>query len=188
TVTDSGGRSASDTRSITISGRPVVAIGAPADGTRVQLGDPVTLSATATDPEDGTLTPALRWTSSRDGNLGTGGSLTVSTLTAGTHVLTASATDSDLLTGQRQVTLFVNAPPTVQITAPTTGSVFERDTPITFGATATDAEDGAISTAVLWTSSLDGALGSGASITTRTLHSGTHTITATVTDSGGKQV
>jgi hypothetical protein len=50
--------------------------------------------------------------------------------------------------------------------------------------TATDAEDGILSGSLGWTSSEDGALGSGASVNA-TLSLGTHTITAAVTDGGG---
>ena len=48
--------------------------------------------------------------------------------------------------------------------------------------TLADTEDGSISGTIAWTSSLDGAIGTGASISTA-LSPGTHTITATVTDS-----
>jgi hypothetical protein len=54
-----------------------------------------------------------------------------------------------------------------------------------FSGTATDAEDGNLSASLSWTSSLDGTIGSGASFATSTLSVGTHTVTASVTDSGG---
>ena len=50
--------------------------------------------------------------------------------------------------------------------------------------TATD-EDGDLAASLAWSSSLDGAIGSGASFSTTTLSLGSHTITASVTDSGG---
>src|SRR5205823_659814 len=49
-----------------------------------------------------------------------------------------------------------------------------------------DLEDGTISPSIAWSSSLDGALGTGASLPVSTLRSGTHTITARITDAGGK--
>jgi hypothetical protein len=52
-------------------------------------------------------------------------------------------------------------------------------------ASATDAGGRIISTRVSWTSSVDGALGSGLSFT-RVLSRGTHRITARVTDSRGR--
>jgi hypothetical protein len=77
-----------------------------------------------------------------------------------------------------------NTPPTVSITAPASGSSFSSGSSVTFSGTATDAEDGSLSSSISWTSTLDGALGSGASVTTSGLSVGNHTITASVTDSG----
>src|SRR5262249_10808214 len=52
-------------------------------------------------------------------------------------------------------------------------------------ASAHDLEDGALDAAVHWTSDLDGALGTGGALDVGSLRSGTHTITASVTDSRG---
>jgi Big-like domain-containing protein len=78
-----------------------------------------------------------------------------------------------------------NTPPVVTITAPANGSSFPVGTSISFSGTATDAEDGNISASLTWTSSINGTIGSGASFSTSALSAGTHTITASVTDSGG---
>ncbi|MEW6249297.1 MAG: S8 family serine peptidase [Planctomycetota bacterium] len=78
----------------------------------------------------------------------------------------------------------VNNPPTVTITAPPDGTTVTEGTAITFTGTATDPEDGDISASLVWTSNLQGQIGTGASFT-RTLNVGTHAITASVTDSGG---
>ena len=56
--------------------------------------------------------------------------------------------------------------------------------PITLVGAALDEQDGDISSLGVWSSSLDGNIGQGASITISTLSVGTHTITYTVTDSG----
>jgi Subtilase family len=77
-----------------------------------------------------------------------------------------------------------NTAPVVTITAPSTGSSFTQSTSINFTGTATDTEDGNIAANLSWTSSLDGAIGTGASFSTSTLSLGVHTITASVTDSG----
>jgi PKD repeat protein len=58
-------------------------------------------------------------------------------------------------------------------------------TTVTFIGTANDAEDGSLSSLINWSSSADGPLGTGASIPVSTLSVGSHTITASVTDSGG---
>lgn len=78
----------------------------------------------------------------------------------------------------------VNTPPTVVITSPANGATFTFGADITFTNSSTDTEDGNLSSTCVWSSSLNGALGSGTSITRNTLVPGTHTITASVTDSG----
>jgi hypothetical protein len=56
---------------------------------------------------------------------------------------------------------------------------------ITFTGSASDAEDGDLTAGLSWVSSLDGAIGTGGSFSRSDLSVGGHTITATVTDSGG---
>jgi subtilisin family serine protease len=77
-----------------------------------------------------------------------------------------------------------DAVPTVTIVNPASGSTFSAGTNIAFLGTATDPEDGNIAGSLVWTSSRDGQIGVGGSFT-RTLSSGNHTITASLTDSGG---
>jgi hypothetical protein len=166
---------------------PVVTITDPPDGSTYFEGDPVTFVGTAIDAEDGDISSSISWSSDLDGALGTGATITTSTLSLGTHTITASATDSGSLTGTDSITVTIevfNTPPTVTITAPPTGSTYEEGESTTFVGTATDAEDGDISASIAWSSDIDGALGTGATITV-TLSPGTHTITASVTDSGG---
>jgi len=91
----------------------------------------------------------------------------------------SSATESFVL----NVTL--NNPPVVTVTSPA-GNTMVLDTDfVSLQAGATDTEDGDVGTSLVWSSSLDGALGSGASIVTQ-LSEGVHTLTATATDSLGK--
>ncbi|MDY7094411.1 MAG: S8 family serine peptidase [Acidobacteriota bacterium] len=78
-----------------------------------------------------------------------------------------------------------NAAPVVSITAPANGSSFDEGTSVSFAGTANDAEDGNITASLSWSSDLDGAIGSGGSFSTSSLSVGNHTITASVTDSGG---
>ena len=77
-----------------------------------------------------------------------------------------------------------NSAPTVTISAPANGATFNEGDSISFDGTATDAEDGDLTANLSWTSNLDGAIGSGGSFST-SLSVGVHTITASVTDSGG---
>ena len=78
----------------------------------------------------------------------------------------------------------VNQPPVVTITSPMDGSTFDSGTTISFAGTATDAEDGDLTDALIWESSIDGEIGGGGSFSA-VLSDGTHTVTASVTDSGG---
>ena len=78
-----------------------------------------------------------------------------------------------------------NNVPAVTITAPPDGAAFEVGESVTFTGSASDVDDGDLSGAIAWSSSIDGALGTGASLETSTLSEVRHTITAQVTDSGG---
>jgi hypothetical protein len=72
---------------------PTVSIESPANGSSFTSGASISFQGTATDPEDGNIAPSLVWTSSKDGQIGTGASFTRS-LTSGNHVITATVTDS----------------------------------------------------------------------------------------------
>jgi hypothetical protein len=78
-----------------------------------------------------------------------------------------------------------NTAPAVTISSPTNGATFISGTPINFSGSAADAEDGSLTGSLIWTSNLDGQIGTGASFSSTTLKEGTHTIIASVTDSGG---
>ena len=78
-----------------------------------------------------------------------------------------------------------NEPPTVSITSPADSSTFDSEASILFEGTATDSEDGDLTAELDWTSNIDGQIDTGGSFST-SLSDGTHTITAEVTDSGGK--
>jgi hypothetical protein len=84
---------------------PAVTITAPPDGTNTRQGDPITLSGAGTDPEDGDLSASLSWVSDLDGPLGSGASLTLSSLSPGLHTITASVTDSGGRGDSDQITL-----------------------------------------------------------------------------------
>src|SRR3989304_7137788 len=167
---------------------PVISITSPSDGDIFGEGTLVTFSGTATDSEDGDLTPSLFWASDIDGAIGLGGTLSLSNLSVGTHTITASVTDSASNTGSYSHTIMVNpiGIPSISITNPIDGLISADGSEITFTGTATDVEDGDLTASIIWTSDLAGSLGSGDSFTTSSLSIGTHTITASVTDSTSK--
>jgi FtsP/CotA-like multicopper oxidase with cupredoxin domain len=167
---------------------PVVTITSPADLSTFTFGDSVTFTGTALDAEDGDISLSLSWNSNLDGVIGSGGSFSTTTLTVGTHTITASVTDSGALPGSASITITINpagnTPPVVTITAPADLSTFTVGDSVTFTGTAIDTEDGDISASLSWSSDVDGVIGSGGSFSTTTLSVGTHIITASVTDSG----
>ncbi len=166
-------------------GGPTVVVTGPTDGSNLSAGTAVVLSGTANDAEDGG-SAELTWSSSIDGDLGSGASLSVS-LSPGTHAITASATDSDGIVGNATVTVVVAAAqaPTVLITSPGDGEEFVPGTKITFIAEAVDPEDGNLSNDIVWESTLDGVLGTGPTITKELNRVSTRFVSATVVDSSG---
>ena len=72
---------------------PQATITAPADGASVTQNTTIDFTGSASDTEDGDLSASLSWSSDLDGALGTG-SAVAATLSRGTHVVTASVTDS----------------------------------------------------------------------------------------------
>jgi hypothetical protein len=72
---------------------PAVTILSPPNGSSFAAGASIPFEGTANDPEQGDLAGSLVWTSSRDGQIGTGASFSA-TLTNGSHIITASVTDA----------------------------------------------------------------------------------------------
>ena len=85
---------------------PVVSITNPVDGSNFASGATILFDGTANDTEDGDITSNLVWNSDIDGQIGTAGSFSV-ILTDGTHIITASVTDS----GSASISLTVGTPP-----------------------------------------------------------------------------
>jgi hypothetical protein len=74
---------------------PTLMIMGPETDLLVPQGAPVTFMASAWDLEDGDLTDQITWTSDLDGALGASGAWTTTTLSLGTHTITAIVTDSE---------------------------------------------------------------------------------------------
>ena len=97
--------------------------------------------------------------------------------------------DGEFVTGASDVrTLQVTSgdSPTVSITAPNNGYQVTSGELVRFTGTAMDGTDGDISSSIDWYSSIDGSISNNTAYTvTGSLSTGTHTITASVTDSDG---
>ena len=182
-VTDSDGNTTTDTTVVTIEPDTAPTVSITAGGGTYLAGATVRLRGTASDAEDGSLTASIDWSSNRDGPIGTGGSVNTSSLSVGTHTVTASVTDSDgnTETDTTVVTIEPNTVPTVSITAG--GGTYLEGRTVQLQGTASDAEDGSLTASIDWSSNLDGPIGTGGSVSTTTLSVGTHTVTASVTDS-----
>jgi hypothetical protein len=87
---------------------PEVSIQTPVDHARFASRRVVIFAGAATDAEDGIISSRIVWTSSRDGRIGTGGAFSAG-LSTGTHIITATVTDSDGNTQRAQVTILVGA-------------------------------------------------------------------------------
>ena len=77
-----------------------------------------------------------------------------------------------------------NAAPSVTISGPANGLTLTAGASVTFSGSASDPEQGNLTNNLIWRSNLLGQIGAGGSFST-SLPAGTHTITASVTDTGG---
>ena len=191
TVTDTGSLPGSSQVSITVTAPantpPTVTITSPANGASFVQGTTISLTATASDTQDGTLTGQIQWTDNGT-PVGSGGTVSRTLTTLGAHVIVATVTDTGGLPGSSQVSITVtapaNTPPTVTITSPANGASFEQGTVISFTATAADTQDGNLTAQIQWTDN-GTPVGSGGSVSRTLTTLGAHVIVATVTDSGG---
>lgn len=199
---DGAGNEAVDDVLVTVGGpdaAPTCTLDSPADGAVFPVHESVELRGTVDDAELGSEALAIRWTSSLDGELGTDpataagtASLDTASMSIGLHEITLAATDELGLECTASIALTVDTPPTIMLDAPGSGSVANPGEEVAFLGRVADAEDAADSLVVAWTSDLDGLLaegaadGSGRSVfSLADLSVGTHTVTATVTDSAG---
>jgi hypothetical protein len=102
---------------------PAVSITNPADGASFDPGATILFEGTASDLEEGDLTASLGWTSSIDGQMGTGGSL-FGILSDGSHTITASVTDSGGKVGSASVSITVGTPPSEPTTVSISGFTY----------------------------------------------------------------
>jgi hypothetical protein len=173
---------------------PSVNLTSPADGAQLADG-PFQVSWTGSDPDGDPLTYSLLY--SNDGgqnwqtlatNLTTTGlELNTSQLPGGSGLLRVVASDG-FLSGQ-DTSGAIGVPlhaPDAQILLPNPDQVFYPTQQVVLQGSAYDLEDGSLGDAAFaWSSSIDGDLGTGASLSTSELSTGSHVITMLVTDSHG---
>jgi hypothetical protein len=168
---------------------PSVSISSPSDGATFVEGKLITFEGSASDPEQGTLAGnALTWESDLDGELGAGRSLSRGDLSVGDHVVTLTASDREEARGSATVSITVqpNQAPSASISSPPDDTTFGQGAPVDFEGTGDDPDEGSLTGASLeWSSDLDGALGTGASLTVADLSVGEHVVTLTASDPQG---
>ena len=186
-ATDLGGLGKSASAQVTVAIlSPRVRLNHPADGSAYAPGVSVAFAGNACDTVDGQLFGgSLVWTSSIDGRFGTGTTFNSNALSAGAHTITLTATNSATVSRSASITLYIDAPPQVTITAPRDGANVTNTAVVDFAGTATDAEDGNLTSSIGWRDSFSGLFGSGGATSSSNLALGKHVITASVVDSLG---
>lgn len=183
-----GGATATATVTVILTQKPPVArIDSPSKDTILTLGESVTFQGAASDP-DGTIASHV-W----DFGDGSGASVEdpgpYTYGDTGSYKVTYRVTDNDGASSPLAsvlVRVVLNQSPTATISSPADQATYAPGVPVTFSGSGADHEDGALTGASLvWTSSRDGQIGSGASFTRADLSEGTHTINLTATDSEG---
>jgi hypothetical protein len=119
TVTDEIGATCSDLTVFTVGTPPVLNITAPESDATLNHSDAVVFEATVEDNEDLPNEVALSWESDIDGVFSTDGAdssgavtVSIDSLSAGDHVVTVTATDTDGLFVTDTVSFNLNQPPT----------------------------------------------------------------------------
>ncbi len=169
---------------------PSVSITSPANGATFAAPADITVSATAGD-QDGTVTSVAFYGDGALIGVDTTSpyTLTWSGVGAGSHSITAVATDSDGATTTSaavQVSAAVNAPPTIAIVSPGDGASFTAPATISLIANASDS-DGTVQQVAFF---VDGqpigtATSSPYSLAWASVPAGSYTITAVATDNQG---
>ncbi len=180
-VTDNDGATNTMDVDIKINYLPNVWINSPTE-VEFKVGKQVSFVGVAQDT-DGAI-DSVTWNSNIDGELSTATSFNISNLSLGNHVISFSATDNDGGTTSANKSLLIKPleAPDANISSPHESAVFPYGSSIFFNGSGEDI-DGEIDS-FNWTSSIDGFLSNSSSFS-KSLSSGSHTITLTVTDEDG---
>lgn len=167
---------------------PTIELVTDISGQVFQPGESVVLSAMAADSDEADLSADIVWTSSVDGILGSGSEITVASLSAGVHTITATVTDSNGQTTELVFEIAIGSQlPTIELIGPANDTLVTAGDEILFTATADDFEQGDISADIIWLSDIDGMFASSGSASVTSLSPGQHTVTALVQDAEGNE-
>ena len=146
-VQDEIGAVCQDTLLLVVGTPPTTTIEDPLDGALFAVGESISFRGIVTDQEDALNTLQVSWVSSIDGVLQSGTSnsqgvtqFSMTDLSAGTHLVSLSTTDSTALIGDDTISVLVNTPPVVDSIQLTPSTVYASDS-LTVSATLSD-QDG----------------------------------------------
>lgn len=201
-VEDTSGKINKDSLIVEVSAAnsvPTCSIIAPQTNSAGVEGQMVTFQGTAEDADQYNNELTVVWASDKDGELGTsvpnvsgGVTFPYDALSLNTHLVSMTVTDEG---GERcvaDVLYTVGSPPSITMTDPVTGGVYDEGDVINFVVEVSDSEDAAANLSLEWSSSIDGvfstqqAASNGiAQLSTTALSNGAHVVTVTVTDTTG---
>lgn len=178
---------------------PSCSIDQPLNNDSFQVGETILFRGTATDANQDATSLSVEWSSSLDGVLSTGAPTSTGALSFGygslstaTHTITLRVQDETGATCSDAILVTIGNGPSIRIEQPTTDSVVNLGSTVTFQGRVSDPDDAATSLSILWESSLDGTLSTAradssglSSFAHGSLSRGTHTISAQATDSDG---
>ena len=122
---------------------PAVAVTAPANGSIFLPSDLISFTGSANDSEDGLISAALRWSSNLDGDLGMG-STVATTLSIGSHTVSAEVRDAAGEIGTNAITVNVTAGNTSPIADAGTDQVVTAGADVTLDGSSSNDPDGTI--------------------------------------------
>ncbi len=178
-VTDARGQSAADSIVVRVLGAPSVAIAAPEDAFFEWAGTELVFEGSAEDAQGVVLGgDALLWASDRDGELGTGTSVSTTALSEGEHEISLRATDARGVEATARIDLTVGV---ATIETPLGGTLYPVGSSVAFEARDLGLAEGAF----VWESDRDGVIGTGRALEADGLSFGEHRVSLTATAPSG---